>query len=98
MYLVAHARQRAQMMGEDGEEHGSYVSPMAQHIPAVKGARLNFHCIRQAAMPAAMTHGPSAKSCPSGCHIVNAHKFPEAWKIMAATTLPCACIMISVII
>src|ERR1700736_1352245 len=85
------------MMGEDDADHGSHVSPMPQHIPAVKGARLNSHCIHQAAMPAAMTHGPRAKTCPSGCHIVNAHTFADAWKSMAATTLPRACIMISVI-
>src|SRR6184192_125037 len=85
------------MMREDDADHGSHVSPMPQQIPAVKGARLDSHCIRQAAMPAATIHGPSAKSCASGCHIVNAHTLAEAWKSMAATTLPRAWIMISVI-
>src|SRR5438067_12680525 len=83
------------MMREDDADHSSHISPMPQQIPAVKDAWLDSHCIRQAAMPAAMIHGTSAKSCPSGCHIVNAHTLAEAWKSMAATTLLRACIMIS---
>src|SRR5438093_5719921 len=85
------------MMREDDADPGSHVSPMPQQIPTVKGAWLDSHCIRQAAIPAAMIHGPSAKTCASGCQIVNAHTLAEAWKSMAATTLPRACIMISVI-
>src|SRR5438477_10141917 len=85
------------MMREDDADHGSHVSPLPQQIPAGKGAWLDSQCIRQAAIPAAMIHGPSAKTCASGCHIVNAHSLAEAWRSMAATTLPRACILMSVI-
>ena len=67
-----------------------------QHATKLRGYASTRIRIRQLAIAATTTHGPKANTRASGSHIVNAHKFPDAWKSIATTALPRACITTSV--